>query len=376
MTSVTNPKYSFILPCQNEEDALPYCLKKIKTVISKHNLDAEIVVSDSSTDKSPEIALEFGVVLAKHDKSGYGNAYLEGFKVAKGEIFILGDADDTYDFGEVPNLLKYINDYDLVLGERKYIHNGAMPFINKYLGNPFLSWVLRFLFHIKVKDCHTGMRVIKKIALEKLNLKTTGMEFASEMIIQAGKKHLSIKEVPINYYPRKGETKLRRLPDGWRHLRFMFLYSPLYLFFIPGIILFILGIFSMLIFYLDLSYILGIKLYYHPMFLSSLSTVAGFQLVIFSIFAKTYAITHLGEESKFMNFIYRHITIEKAGFFGLIVLVIGIWIYVKIFVDWISSGFGNMNEIKNSILALTLILLSIQTISGAFMLSILGIKEK
>lgn len=370
------PKYSFILPCRNEEDALPHCLKKIKSVISKFNLDAEIIVSDSSTDNSPKIALEYGATVTKHGKDGYGNAYLEGFKAAKGEIFILGDADDTYDFEEVPNLLKYIKDYDLVLGERKYMHDNAMPFLNKYVGNPVLSWVLRFLFRIKVKDCHTGLRIIKKEALNKLNLVTTGMEFASEMIIKAAKKNLTIKEIPINYYPRKGQTKLKRLPDAWRHLRFMLLYSPIYLFFIPGLFLFLLGIVSLLLIYLDLFSVIGIKLYYHPMFLSSLLTIIGYQFIIFSIFAKTYAITHLGEESKFMDNLYKVITIEKASALGLIVLVAGIWIYIRIFTSWIFSGLGAMNEIKNSIVALTLILLSIQTISSSFMLSILGIKEK
>jgi glycosyltransferase involved in cell wall biosynthesis len=370
------PIISIVLPCRNEEEALPYCLEKIIETIKKNNYNAEIIVSDSSIDNSPKIAEKYGVIVAKHNKDGYGNAYLEGIKVSKGDILILGDADDTYDFREIPNLLKYINNYDLVLGQRKFLHEGSMPFVNRYIGNPILSWILRFLFKASIKDCHTGFRIIKKSALDRLNLKTTGMEFASEMIIKAVKNNLKIKEVPINYYARKGETKLQRIPDGWRHIRFMLLYSPLYLFFIPGVILFLLGIFSMLIFYLDLSYILGIKLYYHPMFLSSMLIISGYQLIFFSIFAKTYAITHLEEKSPIMNKLYKIITIEKASILGFIILFMGCFIYINIFVGWIYSGFGELQEVKNSIVALTLILLSLQTISSSFMLSILGIKEK
>jgi glycosyltransferase involved in cell wall biosynthesis len=373
---IKKPKISFILPCRDEEHALPFCIEKIQKIIQDYRLDAEIIVSDYSKDNSPTIAQKLGAKVALHNKDGYGNAYLEGFKVAQGEIFVLGDADDTYDFRETPLLLNEIQNHDLVLGQRKFFKKNSMSFLNRYIGNPILSWVLRVLFKANVKDCHSGFRIIKREVLEKLNLQTTGMEFASEMIIKAIKNNISIKEVPIHYYPRKGETKLQRLPDGWRHLRFMLLYSPLYLFLIPGLILFTLGLLSGLLIYVDSFKILGIKLYYHPLFLSSLTMVSGYQLMIFAIFAKTYAITHLREKNAIMEKLYSFITIEKAGIFGLIILSFGIYMYTKIFFGWVNSGFGEMNQIKNSILALTLIILSIQTISSAFMLSMLGIKEK
>jgi glycosyltransferase involved in cell wall biosynthesis len=372
-------KYSFILPCRNEEQGIGICITKIQKTMEKLFIpkkEYEIIVSDSSSDNSPKIAVLLGAKLVKHDKYGYGNAYIEGFKAASGEILIMGDADDTYDFQEVPKLLPYIESYDLVLGKREYIHNKAMPFLNRYIGNPVLSGILRLFFGAKVKDAHTGLRIIKRKTFESLNLRTTGMEFASEMIIKAGKQNLKIKEIPIHYYKRKGETKLRRIPDGWRHLRFMLLYSPMYLFFIPGLILFLLGMISMLMLYFDLFSVLGIKLYYHPMFLSALLIIAGYQIMIFSAFAKTYAITHLGERSYFMENLFRLVSIEKASIFGLFILFTGIFIYVKIFASWVSSGLGNLNEVKNSIVALTLILLSLQTIFSSFMLSMLGIKEK
>ena len=372
-------KYSFILPCRNEEKAIGICITKIKEIMKRlcvNERDYEIIVSDSSSDSSPQIAVSLGARLVKHNKVGYGNAYLEAFKVASGEILILGDADDSYDFSDVLKLLNASEDYDLVLGKRTFFHKNSMPWINKHLGIPFLSGILRLFFRTNIQDTHTGFRVIKKSVLEKLNLRTTGMEFASEMIIKALKNNFRIKEVPIHYYARKGETKLRRIPDGWRHLRFMLLYSPAFLFFIPGLVLFLIGVITMLLLYFGVFSILGVKLYYHPMFLSSFLTIAGYQLIIFHIFAKTYAITHLEEKSKIMKKLYSWITLEKTSIFGIIILLFGLFIYGKIFVGWILSGFGSLNEIKNSIVALTLVLMGIQTISSAFMLSILGIKEK
>jgi len=372
-------RYSFILPCRNEEKAIGVCINKINAVMQKlyiNKQDYEIIVSDSSWDKSPEIARKLKARVIKHNKVGYGNAYLEGFKHARGEILILGDADDTYDFSELLKLLIHIEDNDLVLGERRYFHKGSMHFLNKYIGNPFLSGILRLFFRADIKDAHTGFRIIKKKALDKLKLRTTGMEFASEMIMKAIKKNLKIKEVPIHYYPRKGETKLRRLPDGWRHLRFMLLYSPLHLFFIPGILLFLLGAITMGLLYFGRFQILGLNLFYHPMFLSSLLTIIGYQLLIFALFAKTYAITHFNEDSFTVKTLNKYLTIEKASILGILILLAGIIIYVRIFFGWISSGFGALEEIKNSIIALTFIIIGVQTIFSSFMLSILGIKER
>jgi len=202
------------------------------------------------------------------------------------------------------------------------------------------------------------------------------MEFASEMIIKAIRSGLKIKEVPINYFPRLGESKLKTFSDGWKHLRFMLLYSPLFLFFLPGLILLILGAGSMAWLYLGSPEILGIKLFYHPMFLSSLLTIVGYQLIIFSAFAKIYSINHLREKSRVFEKLFKYITIERAGLLGIMFSVVGIAIYTAIIMKWLGSGFGAMQEIKNSILALTLLVLGAQTIFSSFMLSILGIREK
>lgn len=374
-----NPEISIILPCRNEEKALSHCLKQIKEVVKNNKLDAEIIVSDSSIDSSPRIARENNVILLKHDKEGYGIAYLEAFKITKGKYLFLADADGTYDFNEIPEFVRYLKEgYDLVLGNRLSgrIEKGAMPWSHKHLGNPILSKTLRLFFGTKIKDTQTGMRAIKKDSLQRLNLRTTGMEFASEMIIKAIKNKLNIKEIPINYKNRIGSSKLRPFSDAWKHFRFMLLYSPLFLFFIPGLISLLLGIESLIWIYFGDANILGLKLFYHPMFISSILTILGYQLIFFGFFAKTYSITHLGEESKFMERLYKHITIEKASITGILLGIVGLIIYIIIILKLIKSGFGDLSEIKNSIVALTFVTIGIQTIFNSFMLSILGIKEK
>lgn len=374
-----NPEISIILPCRNEEAALDSCLNQIKEVIIKNRLNAEIIVSDSSTDSSPEIAKKQGVILVKHDKEGYGNAYIEAFKNARGEYIFMADADCTYDFNEIPKFISYLKQgYDLVIGDRfkGEISKGAMSWSHKYIGNPALSAILRLFFKAKIHDVHCGMRAIRRNSLKKLNLKTRGMEFASEMIVKALKNNLKIKEIPINYYNRKGKSKLKSFRDAWRHFRFMLLYSPIFLFFIPGVIFLLAGLGTMVWFYFGTPELFGIQFHSYPIFVSSLLVLIGYQLIIFSAFAKTYAITHLGEKSNLISSINKYITIEKAGIFGILLILSGIAIFVLILVKWLSSGFGALNEIKNSILAFTLIILGIQTIFSTFMLSIMGIKDK
>lgn len=375
----TNPKISIILPCRNEEIALPLCLQQIKNTVESNHLSAEIIVSDSSTDNSPKIAQKYGVKLVKHDKEGYGIAYSEALTKATGKYIFMADADNSYDFKEIPKFVKQLeNGYDMVIGNRfsGKMHEGAMTFSHKYIGNPILSFILRLFFKTNIKDSQCGMRAISKASLEKLNLQTTGMEFASEMIIKALRNNLKIKELPIDYHPRIGKSKMHQFSDAWRHIRFMLLYSPLFLFFIPGLIFFLLGAASILWFYFFSPQIFGIKLFYHPMFFSSALIIIGYQLIIFSAFAKIYSITHLKNRDEKMEKMFKYITIEKAGILGTIISVVGLIIYFWIFAKWAGNKFGSLNEIKNSVVALTFVVLGVQTIFSSFMLSILGIKEK
>lgn len=378
-TSGNNPQISVILPCLNEEQAIGLCLEKIISVIKIDNLKAEIIVVDNgSTDNSCKIAIEKQARLVYEKQAGYGAACLKGFEAAQGDWLFLADSDGSYDFGEIPRFIAELKKgYDFIIGNRfkGKIAKGAMSWLHRRIGSPLLSGILRLLFKMEVYDTHCGMRAITKKALEKLELKTAGMEFASEMIIMAGKKRLKIKELPINYYKRLGSSKLKSFADGWRHLRFMLLYSPLFLFFLPGAVLFLSGASLMLWMYFSSPVVFGLKLYFHPMFLAALLIIAGYQLITFALFAKTYSITHLKDKPIFEKF-YKYVTIENASIAGILIALLGLVIYLAICIKWVKAGFSALNEIKNSIAALTLVTIGIQTIFSSFMLSILGIKEK
>lgn len=217
-------KVTFILPCLNEEKGIGFCLDKINEVINELELEAEVIVVDNgSEDTSPQIAREKGAQVVHQNIKGYGATYLKGLEQAAGDIIILGDADDSYDFRETPQFIESLReDYDLVMGSRFEgdTKPGAMPFLN-WAGNKFLTGMVKVLFGTDLTDAHCGLRGFTKEALAKMELNTKGMEFASEIVIEAMKKDLNIKEIPITYYPRKGKSELVRFRDGWRHLEYI-----------------------------------------------------------------------------------------------------------------------------------------------------------
>ncbi|MCU0680637.1 MAG: glycosyltransferase family 2 protein, partial [Planctomycetes bacterium] len=319
------------------------------------------------------------LVIVQEEKRGYGSAYLKGLSEAKYQYIFMADVDNTYDFGELPKFINKLEQgNDLVVGNRfcGNMEKKSMPWHHFYIGNPALSFFVKLFFNIKINDIHCGARAITKSALNKITLYTSGMEFASEMIIKSAKSNLRITEIPISYKKRLGESKLNSFADGWRHLRFILLYSPLVLFLLPGIILFFLGVFFTILFYFSNPNILGYQFYFHPMFISATMIIVGYQLMFFAGFARVYAITHLGEVDKRIEKILHYITIEKAGLAGLLMLFLGLSFLAYILIIWIKSDFSSINQVKNLITVLVLVVTGVQTISSAFMLSILGIKEK
>ncbi|MFH1849281.1 MAG: glycosyltransferase family 2 protein [archaeon] len=351
-----NPYLSVILPCRDEEATVGLCIKKIQGVLAREKINGEIIISDSSHDDSAGIARKLGATVVRHTK-GYGNALLEGFRHAKGTVILYGDADNTYDFNEIPKFLKAIKGCDLVVGTRLKgdIKKGAMLFLHRYLGNPLLSGITNLLFGSRLSDVHSGMRAIKAEALARLKLNTTGMEFATEMIIKAVKADLRVCEVPISYYPRVGESKLDSFRDGWKHLRFMLLYSPDYLFIIPGFLLLVLA-FSLLLY----STLSDGLLHLPVPFIFSLSAIGGYQILLLGIFAKTYASVHLGEHDPWIDLLNKHISVEKGIIIGSLILLTGLLV----------SGF------TLTITNLTVLIIGMQTIFSSFFLSILGIERK
>jgi glycosyltransferase involved in cell wall biosynthesis len=369
----------------NEELALPHCIDEIEYIIKRYHLEAEVIIIDNgSTDRSKEIVIERAaknpsIRLISETSTGYGSAYLTGFANSSGYYIFMADSDGTYDFKDIPLFIRKLKEgADLVVGNRftNKMEKGVMPWHHKYIGNPFLSFLVKKLFSVKLNDIHCGVRAIKRDKFNEIKLYTRGMEFASEMIIQASRKNLKMVEVPVRYRARIGLSKLRSFIDGWRNLRFILLYSPLFLFMLPGIILFSIGIISMICLYFFHIELFSIRLYVHPLFYSSLAMILGYQLIVFAGFSKIYAVTHLGDNNSTIIKSFKYLNIEKGLIAGLALLALGGFMYLYVFIEWINFRDGQFDQIKNSIVALTLLILGIQTFFSSFMFSIIGIKER
>ncbi len=356
---------SIILPSKDEEETIGLCIIKIAEVLKHEGIDGEIIVSDNSQDKTPNIAKTLGAKVVTPDKPGYGYAYTYAFKYATGKIFVLGDADDTYNFIDILTLLEPLRngESDFVIGNRfkGKMEKGAMPWLHRWVGNPILTWFLNFFFKAGISDSHSGFRAITRDAIKKLDLKTEGMEFASEMIIKAVKEGLRITEVPISYHKRKNEnSKLSSFSDGWRHLKFMLLNTPNYLFIYPSLCLMFFGIFLMIstLFHISIGYIPGT----HSMIAGSLLTITGYQTIFFGFF------TNLYRRRSFPKFF----SLEKGASLGILVFLIGFIYVITLVLDWINSGFIRLPAIDTEILGFTLLILGIQTFFSSFLLSIIS----
>jgi len=372
---------SVVMPCLNEEKTVGICIKKAFDYFKNEKIAGEVIVVDNgSIDNSPNIAKSLGAKVLYQPIKGYGSAYLMGLEEAKGQYIIMADADDTYDLQEIGKFLTYLRQgYEFCIGSRfkgKILY-GAMPWLHRYVGNPILTWLLNLFFHAKISDAHCGMRAITKEAYKKLQLKTIGMEFASEMVIKALQSKLKIKEIPITYHPREGESKLNSFKDGWRHLRFMLLYSPTYLFLIPGMIMLVIGLVFLLVL-LPGPITIG-KLYFdiHYMVLGSLLAILGFQTLNLGLYAKGYSLTeHFEESDRFIEWFFKHFNLEKGLIIGGIVTLLGLGINIYILTRWIMTNFGQLSEVRTGLVALTFMVIGIQIIFSSFFLSILGIKRK
>ncbi len=375
---------SVVLPCKNERKTIGTCIKKIQAVFKAQGIRGEVIVSDSSKDSSPKIAESLGARVVMPWNKGYGNAYLAGFEAARGKIIVMGDADDTYDFYELPRFLAPLREgkADMVLGSRMKgtIMPDAMPALHRFVGNPVLTLFLNLFFGTRISDSHTGFRAFNSTVLKKLSLKTTGMEFASEMIIKAAKNRLRIIEVPVTYYPRHKDapSNLSSLNDGWRHLRFMLLYAPNYLFIVPGITAFLLGFFILLALLGGPAELFGLRLDLHPLLIGSLLAILGFQTAMMGIFTKVYGvISRLEEHSRTTKLLFEHFSLEKALLAGICVLFIGAFLGADIFSKWLGGQFiGQGIELRQGFLSLTLVILGMQTIFFAFFIGILEIEKK
>lgn len=367
---------SVILPALNEEITIGECIKKIQIVLHSHSLHGEIIVVDSSSDRTAEIAQSLGATVIRPEKPGYGNAYLAGFHQAKGRFIILGDADNTYDFSEIPKLLAPLEaGADFVIGSRfkGTIHPGAMTPLHRYIGNPVLTWMVNTIFSTHYSDTHSGFRAITREALDRLDLKAGGMEFASEMLVMASREQLKIEEVPIDYYPRLTPSKLHSFADGWRHVRFVLLMRPLPFIAVPGFGFSLLGFLLMAFFYLQGNVESS---HLHTFILGAIMLMGGFQVIISGFLMKTYSVIH-GYERKtgLIGLLMNYHNLEKLIFTGALLILLGIVFGISIFLHWISVDFRGLSQISTAIISLVLITTGIQVFLFAVFQSMMLLNE-
>ncbi len=360
---VTELDVSVVMPCLNEAETLAACITRAQEGLGRLGRPGEIVVADNgSTDGSVEIALAHGARVVHVEQRGYGAAYRGGFEAARGRVIVMGDSDDTYDFSRLDELVTLLDQgADLVLGSRLRgtIEPGAMPWLHRYIGNPLLSATLNLFYRTRISDTHSGLRAFRRDAYDRLGLRTTGMEFASEMLIAAARAHWRIREVPIAYRPRAGESKLRTFHDGWRHLRLLLLYSPTHLFTVPGAAMLVLGAIILALLVAGPVTIAGRMFDFHFMFVGSLLATLGTQVLLLGVFARSAAATP------------QWFTLERGLVVGSLTLLAGVLGNAVILVRWIATGFGPLFAIRLAIFALTLMVVGAQVLFSSFYLDLL-----
>jgi glycosyltransferase involved in cell wall biosynthesis len=369
---------SVVIPCLNEADTIEECVRRARSALETCRLAGEVIVADNgSDDGSGELAEAAGAYVVYEPERGYGSAYLAGFAAATGRYIVMADADLTYDFDEIPRFVAALADGgDVVIGNRMgNILPGAMPWHHRYIGNPLLSGLLNLLFRTGVDDAHCGMRAVRRDVLPQLDLRTTGMEFASEMVIRAAKEKLDLRQFPIHYHPRGGESKLSSFRDGWRHLRFLLVHSPNHLFILPGAVMAALG------WIVELIVISGLPVFgrhwdVHALIAGALLAIVGTQVVALGICAHAYGTYFMGEKDRWFDRMRARFKLEHGLLLGGGLALIGLVVGTVIVIDWINQGFGALAEERLAVLAATLIIVGIQIFFSSFLLSILGLRRR
>ena len=377
---------SIVMPCLNEVETLATCIHKAQRAIAKLGLAAEIIVADNgSTDGSQMVARELGVRVVDVPRKGYGSALIGGIDAARGRFVIMGDADDSYDFGAIGLLLDRLREgNDLVMGNRFAggIQEGAMVWSHRWVGNPALTFISRMFFRTPVGDMHCGLRGFRKDAYEKLRLRATGMEFASEMVIKASLRRMKIAEVPVTLSPdgRSRPPHLRTWRDGWRHLRFMLLFSPRWLFLYPGIALFTAGLLAGAALEIGPVKVGPFGFDIHTLLLAGFCCLIGYQLIVFAVFTKVFAM-RMGFHPPNPTYasMFRYVRLETGLVVGALMFLLGVAGTVVAILSWGAAGFGALDPrltMREIIPASVLLTLGVQTIFASFFLSILGIDSE
>lgn len=377
---------SVVMPCLNEAETLAACIQQAQNTLRQNGIRGEIIVADNgSTDGSQEIANRLGARVVHVDKKGYGSALMGGIAAARGKYVVMGDADCSYDFGHIPRFLARLREgYELVMGNRFQggIQPGAMPPLHRYLGNPVLSRIGRVFFHCPCGDFHCGLRGFNRQAIIDLNLLTTGMEFASEMVVSATLHGLRMSEIPTTLSPdgRSRQPHLRSWRDGWRHLRFLLIYSPRWLFLYPGLALMTMGAILMLWLLFGSRVVGGVVFDIHTMLFGAAMVLIGFQSVLFSVLSKVFAMTTgLVPWKPGLERLFRIITLETGLLTGVVLTLGGIAGSVFALRYWESAAFGPLDPSKTMriiIPAVLAVVLGCQIIMSSFFFSMLGLKRR
>jgi glycosyltransferase involved in cell wall biosynthesis len=376
---------SIVMPCLNEAETLATCIGKAREAIEQGGYSAEIIVADNgSSDGSQLLARELGARVVDVQRKGYGSALIGGINAAQGRFVVMGDADASYDFAAIaPLVAKLREGYDLVVGNRFLggIEPGAMPWSHRWLGNPVLTRISRIFFHAPVGDTHCGLRAFTKDAYERMRLRATGMEFASEMVIKASLQGMRITEVPVVLHPdgRSRPPHLRTWRDGWRHLRFMLLFSPRWLFLYPGLALLVGGLVVSALLVGGPLRVGGVRLDIHTLLVAGFVALLGYQLVLFAVFTKMFAIREgFHPPHPALRTLLRYITLEVGLLAGALMALGGFVALVLAVASWQSVGFGNLNPsttMREVIPAVVLLALGTQTIFASFFISILAMER-
>ena len=373
---------SVVMPCLNEEAAVGACVEQALQALAAMGVAGEVVVVDNgSSDRSAAVARGAGARVVEEPRRGYGSAYLRGFAEARGRYLVMGDADGSYDFGDLARFVEPLRagEAELVIGDRLggEIRPGAMPWSHRWIGNPALSGMLRLLFRTRISDSHCGMRSITREAYDRLALRTTGMEFASEMVVSALREGLAVREIPITYHPREGESKLVGTRDAWRHVRFMLLYSPSYLFQLPGLVLMAAGAFLLLALAGGPRDLFGHRWDYHPLLFGAMALMVGYQLVLFDAFAKVFSVgAGLARPGRWFQAFSRVFALERGLLVGAVVFLAGVGLEAKIVVDWIRSGFGEFMAVRGVVIGMTAMVLGLQTAFSSFLISLMLVPRR
>jgi glycosyltransferase involved in cell wall biosynthesis len=366
-----------VIPCLNEATSIERCVRNARQALESRGLDGEVVVADNgSEDGSADLARAAGAQVVAEPRRGYGSAYLAGFAAARGDYIVMADADLTYDFEDIPRFVSELESgADLVVGNRMGgIQAGAMPWAHRYIGNPVLSGILNLFFRTGVRDAHCGMRALRRAVLPTLDLQTTGMEFASEIVVRARKERLRISELQLHYHPRVGKSKLSSFRDGWRHLRFLLVHSPNWLFIVPGAIMAVLGALVSLTVLFQVP-ILGREWRLHSMVAGSLLMIVGTQVVALGLCARAYGTYFMGEDDEWFNRMKARFRLEHGLALGALVAGAGVVIAAVIVGIWIGRGFGALSEERLAVLAAALIVVGIQIFFSSFLISIIGLRR-